>query len=56
MVRDTAGNPVGGAVVSIVGVPGFGTTSEPDGRYKLAVPAANALLLEAQKAGYRRIL
>ena len=54
VVRDTAGNPIGGAGVSIIGVPGLGTTSEPDGSYTLTVPAANGYLLEAQKPGYRR--
>jgi len=56
VVRDAAGNPVGGAAVSVVGVPGLGTTSEPDGRYTLTVPAANGYVLEAQKPGYRRTL
>lgn len=56
VVRDTAGIPVGGAAVSVVGVPGLGTTSEPDGSYTLTVPAANGFVLEAQKPGYRRTL
>ncbi len=56
VVRDAAGLPVSGATVSVVGVAGLGTTTGADGRYALVVPAADAFVLEAQKAGHERAL
>lgn len=56
VVRDAAGLPVSGATVSVVGVAGLGTTTGADGRYALVVPAADAFVLEAQKAGHQRAL
>ncbi len=56
IVRDYAGNPVGGAVVSTVGVAGITASTGADGRYAFTVPAADGYVFEAEKAGYQRTL
>ena len=54
VVRDSAGSPVPGVAVSVVGSPDLGVTTGSDGRYSLTVPAAAGWILQAQKPGFSR--